>query len=327
MAPSVHLDLAAGIAACGAQERYIEAFTFGAFELLEQPVPDDLDLTLHVLRREELEQLGRCELRAGGCATRGEAWVAGSGAEPHELTHMVLRELAPPSIAALAEGIAESLGTPSPYWPEPTPRPGLAGYATKSARELDNAELIGAGLYTTFLLDEYGPQAHLGLYRSLPRGSGVDEVDARMREYLGASLAELDARFADPTDARCMNALAFCGDLYGPVSVPPFEIERSLECEDSDTLGYTTRDGVLRPFRRWQMAVPRAGTYRVEAEGAVIHVLRCGSCEERDKLYFNGTALMDGMVMELDAGLYTLEVNQLLDGHETFRLAIREQAG
>lgn len=32
---------------------------------------------------------------------------------------------------------------------------------------------------------------------------------------------------------------------------------------------------------------------------------------------------MDGNSIELEAGHYTLEVRELLDGHDTFRLAVR----
>ncbi len=304
----------------------METFTHEVFELLEQPVPDDIDLTLHIVGRDEFERIGVCPPEAGGCAFEGEAWsTGGGGVDFHELTHMILLELAPWAIAALGEGVAESLGTPSPYWPPSTPRPPLASYATKSTYDLDNVERVGAALYTTFLLDEFGPQAYLDLYRSLPLGSSLDDVDDRMREHLGTSLAELDARFTDPAEARCMVALAYYNNMLGPVLEPPFEIEQSLACDEPGTLGFTTEDDSRSPFRLWHVFLPRDGTYWVEAEGTFIYGLHCGSCEERaDSIPFNGTVLMEGRDVELEAGLYVFEVNQLLDGHETFRLAIRE---
>ena len=121
-----------------------------------------------------------------------------------------------------------------------------------------------------------------------------------------------------------MEALAHCGELYGLPMTPPFEIEQSLGCEEPGVLGYTAEDGSRRPFRRWQMVVPRDGTYWVETEGAIVSVLRCGTCEERELFAFIGTALMEGRSIDLAAGLYTLEVTELLDGHDTFRLAVRE---
>jgi hypothetical protein len=322
-APPVRVDLSDGFVACGGQEPYVEAFALDVFEFLEQPVPEDLDLTLHILGRDEFEQLGVCPAEAGGCALEGEAWsTGGGGVDLHELTHVILLELAPQAIAGLGEGIAESLGTSSPWLPASAPRPPLAIYATKSTYDLSTQERVGAALYTTFLLDEFGPQAYLDLYRSLPRGSSVEEVDDRMREQLGSSLADLDARFADPAEARCVTALAFCGDLYGPVLEPPFEIELSLACEDPDVLGYTAEDGSRHPFRRWQILFPKDGPYWVEAEGAVFSGIRCGSCDERGTQYFNGSALMEGQALQVMAGLYVFEVNELLEGHETFRLAI-----
>jgi hypothetical protein len=320
----VQVDLADGFIACDGQIEYLQAFTSEVFELLEQPMPDDLELTLHVLGHDEFEQLGVCVPEAGGCATEAEAWAAGANAEPHEITHMILNELSPWAIAALSEGVAEALGTPSPYWPESTPRPPLASYGSKSAYELDTQERVSAALYTTFLLDEFGPQAYLDLYRSLPRGSSLGDVDARMREHLGASLDALDDRFVDPAEARCMVALAHCGDIYGPVLEPPLELEQSLACDEPGVLGYTAEDGSRRPFRRWQVEIPRDGSYWVEAEGAVINVLRCGSCEERALSYFNGSALMEGTSFALEAGLYTFEVGELFEGHDTFRLVLRE---
>lgn len=183
---------------------------------------------------------------------------------------------------------------------------------------------MSAAFFTTFLLDDFGPQTYLDLYRSLPPSSTVEDIDARMREHLGASLEDLDARFADPTEARCMVALAFCGDLYGPVLEPPFEVEQSLACDEPGVLGYTAEDGSRHPFRRFHVLIPRDGSYWVEAEGAVFSGIRCGSCEERGTQYFNGSALMEGQVLEVQAGLYSFEVNDLLEGHDTFRLAVRE---
>lgn len=323
----VRLDLAEGFVACNGEQARLDAFTREVFERLGQSVPSDPGLVLHIVDRDEFEQAGVCSGNASiaGCAAEGEAWSTGSGgADFHELAHVILLELAPPAIAALGEGIAEALGTSQPYWPESTPRLPLAGYATKPTSELDSGERVAAALYTTFLLDEFGPQAYLDLYRSLPRGSSLEAVDARMREHLGASLEELDARFADPAEARCMTALAYCGDVHGPVLAPPFELEQSLACDEAGVLGYTAEDGSRQPFRRWQVEIPRDGSYWVEAEGAVISVLRCGSCEERELFAFNGSALMEGRSIELEAGLHTLEVRELLQGHETFRLVLRE---
>jgi hypothetical protein len=319
----VHLDLADGFVACGGQEAYIQAFTAKTFELLEQPVPDRLAFVLHVVGRDELEEIGECAAGSRGCARRGEAWSVSNDVDFHEVTHLVLGALAPSAIPTLSEGIAESVGASNPYWPEPTPRPPFRSYATKPVGELSNAERVGAPLYTTFLLDEFGPRAYLDMYRSSPRGSSVDELDAAMREHLGASLDEIDACFADPHEARCMTALAFCGDILGPVLEPPFAIEHSLACEEPDVLGFTAEDGSRHPYRRLRVLIPEDGAYRVEAEGAIFWGIRCGSCEERGTLTINGSALMQGQVVELEAGLYTFEVNQLIFDHETFRLAIR----
>lgn len=321
MTPQVRLDLAEGFVACEAQQTHLEAFTLAVFELLEQPLPDDLALGLHIAGQDEIERI--CSDEAGGCAFEGEAWSNGA-VDHHELAHVILRELAPRAVAALSEGIADALGTPSPYWPESTPRLPLASFATRTTSNLEHGERVSAGFYTTFLLEEFGPHAYLDLYRALPVGSSIEEIDARMREHLGASLDELDARFTEPSEARCMVALSFCGDVYGPALEPPFELEQSLACDEPGVLGYAAADGSRHPFRRWQIEIPDGGPYWVEAEGAVISVLRCGSCEERGFFYFNGTALMGGMSVELDAGLYTLEVRELLDGHDTFRLVVRE---
>jgi hypothetical protein len=322
--PRLHLDLADGLVACGGQHAHLQAFTFAAFEHLDQPVPDDLDLTLHVVGQDELEEIDVCADDAGGCAFDGEAWSTG-GVDHHELVHVVLRELAPPAIAAFTEGIAEALGTPSPYWPPSTPRLPLTSYAAKTSVAIqESGELVSAGFLSTFLLDEFGPQVYLDLYRSLPRDSTVEDVDARMREHLGASLDELDERFVDPSEARCMVALAHCGDLYGPVMEPPFELEQSLSCEEEGVLGYAAEDGSRHPFRRWHLLIPRDGSYWVEAEGAIFSGIRCGACDERGTQYFNGSALMEGQVLEVEAGLYAFEVNEIFEGHDTFRLAIRE---
>jgi hypothetical protein len=294
------------------------------FELLEEPVPEDFQLTLHILSRDELEQLGVCSEVASGCAKNREGWSSARGSDLHELTHLVMFELAPPVPASFAEGIAETIGASEPHWPESIPRLSLASHLTDTTSELDAGERISAALYASFLLEEFGPQAYLDLYRSLPRGASLDEADARMREHLGTSLDALDVEFLDPAEARCTTALSYCGNVYGPVLEPPFELEQSLACDEPGVLGYTAEDGSRHPIRHWQVEIPRDGSYWVEAEGAVISVLRCGSCEERELFAFNGTALMEGGTFELEAGLYTLEVRELLEGHDTFRLVLRE---
>jgi hypothetical protein len=321
---TVRLDLADGFVACDGQQDYLDAFVAEVFDELDQPMPAGLDITLHVVGKEELEQSGVCAEGAGGCAWAGEAWSTGA-VDPHELTHVILRELAPQAIAAFGEGIADALGTPSPYWPASTPRLPLATYATRTTLDLGDGERVSAALFTTFLLEEFGSQAYLDLYSALPLGSTVEDIDARMREHLGASLDELDARFGDPAEARCMVATSHCGDVYGPVLAPPFELEQSLLCDEPGVLGYSTEDGWRSPFRRWQVLIPHAGTYRVELEGAPVFGLRCGSCDERlAPIPFHGALGMPFFDFELEAGLYTFEVNELLDGHDTFRIALRE---
>lgn len=320
----MQLSVADGFVACEGEHAQLEAFVQEAFVFFEEPVPEDFRLTLHIVSGDELEQLGVCSETARGCAKERDAWSSAEGTDLHELTHLVMFELAPRPPATFAEGVAEAIGAEAPLWPESAPRLPLASHFANTTSELDAEERVSAALYASFLLEEFGPQAYLDLYSSLPRDSSLDEVDDRMREHLGASLEVLDVEFMDPAEPRCVTAVSYCGDVYGPVLEPPFELEQSLACDEPGVLGYAAEDGSRRPFRRWQVEIPRDGSYWVEAEGAIVNVLRCGSCEEREIFAFNGSALMEGRAFELEAGLYTLEVRELLEGHETFRLVLRE---
>ncbi len=320
--PAIELDLAPGITACEGQARHIDAFVDEVFDRLDRPVPGDLHVVVHVLEHGDIDAVEQCPATAGGCALEGEAWTEGHGPLLHELTHVLMRELAPRGLPALSEGIAESMGTMSPLWPEPTPRIPLAAYALRSAAQLEADERLSAAFYATFLLDRHGPNAYLDAYAQLAAGDDLGAVDTTFTQSFGEPLEANDVLFADPAQARCMMALAHCGETLGVPYETPFEVEASLECSEPGVLGFSSGDGQMRPFRRFQAVIAQSGPHRVEVEGAVIFGMRCGSCAERlGPIAFNGSAPPTEPI-ELDAGLYVFEVSQLIDEHASFRLKI-----
>ena len=122
-----------------------------------------------------------------GC-TLGTTVESPLGLDPHELVHAYLSSTGyPPTV--LVEGVAVSLACQSSLFArKPTQswdQLALAGYGAGDAVYYAGTWLVG------YLLDVYGPQSFLTLYRTLSSTADAPTMDAAFRTIYGVSLSTI----------------------------------------------------------------------------------------------------------------------------------------
>jgi hypothetical protein len=131
-----------------------------------------------------------CGTGAGGCAF-GPDVRSTNGLDTHELVHAYLAESGfPPSI--LVEGVAVVLSCTADSYASPKPTQTWDQLAAVEFSASDTTTVYATGAWLVgYLLDAFGPERFLTLYRTLPPTAGAAKMDAAVQNIYGQSLSAI----------------------------------------------------------------------------------------------------------------------------------------
>ena len=186
-----------------------------------------------------------------------------------------------------------------------TPEPGpILDMLDRPAEEVDYE---AAALFTRYLIDRVGVASFRAIYQGVRDGTR-GEIVAQIEAGTGEAFATLEADFLSGAP-RCTFAIDLC-DAQGAVTVAAgdsWSTEFTASCLAPEFYGSQSSEAM---FTATQMRVELQGTgrYRVhlvdDAEfDPSVELTRCGDCEEQFV-----RRIWDGVELELEAGLYAVEV-------------------
>jgi hypothetical protein len=201
-----------------------------------------------------------CRPAAVGCFRKPDLISTQTNGVRHELVHFVMYDLAGASRRWLEEGTAvvfDQYFRPFGNFPfEPTE---LNTFAEVNDNNEQESYYLEGSLAVGYILKRFPPEVALDFYQSVPRDATSVEVDGIMQEVLGVSMGELDRDWR--MDGVCTHSPLPCIDDALPVHEIPFRLERAIDCDDPETLGYGGDS--FAPYVPFQFRVPKDGLYRI----------------------------------------------------------------
>jgi hypothetical protein len=199
-----------------------------------------------------------CGTGAGGCAP-GPSVRSTAGLDTHELVHAYLSGTgAPPPI--LVEGVAVVLSCTADGYATPKPTQTWDQLASITFTASDTVTVYATGAWLVgYLLDAFGPQQFLTLYRTLPSTADTATMDAAIQNIYGQSLSAIWTSALSESQPR-NNCVWQC-------SRPAIAL---------DGVAFDTSSGVcgvdnVRPF-----TVPSEAAISFLSQGAVFGLRPCG---------------------------------------------------
>ena len=290
---------------CAGTIAYLDRFIVDAFELLEEPVPENFVVPVRVV-----ERMPRGCPKRGGCFHRRTRAVylptlgdqvafQPLGALRHELIHAIVFEVLGKSMPFFEEGLAESLGRSQPDG-------NGIGEATEVHNMLKQRPLavdsyVPSARFTRFLIDSHGIAKFKQIYRVGARRRTAASFARKFREIYGIDLAVLEEQFlAEGT--YCTFQIDIC-DLNGAESIWPRLVDSYVaSCDDPDHTGIW--GSVTRWYRTIQ--IEHDARYRLRASHP-IRLTRCGACAEQGAQDVGAEQGVD-VVVDLQSGIYSLIV-------------------
>jgi hypothetical protein len=235
----------------------------------------------------DFEAHAGCPTGTSGCAPPG-AVRSPYPMHKHELVHAYLAFTGhPPGV--ITEGIAVALSCQARAYADSKP---TLSWDELAALEFspDNNDVYAAGAWLVgYLLDTFGPQAFVALYRTLPRGADANTMDAAFRDAYGQSLSAIWAAALDEDQPRntCVSecsrpALSLDGTSVGTNAACGATVTRPFTLPADATISFSTTTAYIGLGPCGQHNVPwglvkgnvlalyvlPAGEYFVEHSGA-----------------------------------------------------------
>lgn len=135
-----------------------------------------------------LEASQVCPSRAAACSHGRMTWSS-AALDRHELTHAYFSSL-PSSHHLFEEGIAEALSCPVPASGAPTPWTSPEHAFATRYEDLDDRLYAQAGHFVGFLVNRYGPERFVELYRAVEREAELAAVALQFEATYGLELAD-----------------------------------------------------------------------------------------------------------------------------------------
>jgi hypothetical protein len=230
-----------------------------------------------------------CGTGAGGCAS-GPSVRSATGLDTHELVHAYLSGTGyPPPI--LVEGVAVVLSCTADSYASPKPTQAWDELATVAFSASDTVTVYATGAWLVgYLLDAFGPQPFLTLYRTLHVGADAAEMNAAVQSIYGQTLSAIWTAALAENQPR--------NSCVWQCSRPALAL---------DGVPFDTSAGVCGVDDERTFTVPSEAAISFLAEGSVFGLGPCGRSNP-PRAVLNG-GLAGGMLAlyDLPAGSYYLQ--------------------
>lgn len=233
----------------------------------------------------------------------------------HELAHAIVHQTWGRSISFLEEGLAETLGRAS----EDSIQPEHRGTSVQDMVSDDptHIDYPTAARFTRYLIDAYGIERYRELFTSLHHGASEKEISAGFQAAYGKSLTALDEEyFLD--GPRCTYQFEICGSE--PIAVPvSWSAQVLLDCNAPTVFGRS--GGLVSSTLTFEIASD--GLYRLRSDYPLT-LTRCGDCAVQQVAVLTDFSI--DTLVNLDAGVYSLEFAAAGEPHGAVRVEIRPDA-
>ncbi|RYZ03333.1 MAG: hypothetical protein EOO73_28130 [Myxococcales bacterium] len=205
----------------------------------------------------DLDASGVCPKRAAACSNGRSAWSP-AALDRHELTHVYFSSL-PPSLRLLEEGIAEALSCGVPAVGAPNPWVSLDTALAIPYDALEHSSYALAGHFVGFLVNGYGAERFVELYRAVSRDATAQELARQFQRTYGLELEDVwQAAAMSAPELGCLR----WWECLGPPLEPGDWQALETNCSHADA------------FRTFEVATSSAYLFQI-LPGASAQLLSC----------------------------------------------------
>lgn len=292
---SVDYRYSPGLVPCAGNATYVDQFAVFAAGLLAVDRPAHVSFAWVPAEEFGVGRLRSCE-GSLGCASKNEAYSQWP-IHLHEVVHALLYSVNEAPLPFLEEGVATALDM-SVYLTldvlrvnsggkdDGDPRPEL----TKDAH-IDYAK---AGLFTLYLIQRYGPEKFMTLYRRSKRAADLSAVRGLFLNVYDIELDEIVEAYLQDNDCPADIIHFPWYECTAPRLSPQdgaWLVERPVDCSEDDARGGIDSDlGVATSVT---IEVTEPGSHTIEIVGpdiGMVHLAPCGGCRwlDRQVVVFTG---------------------------------------